>query len=199
MKNVLGIDLAGSEKRNTGICLMDKGLEVETLILNTNKQIIDFVKSQKPKIIGIDAPLCLPKGRHCLREHCKGKNHFRECDLRLRKLGIKFFPITLGPMRMLTERGIYLKNVFESLGFEVIESYPGAVQDILGLPRKSKGVDFLRKELQKYGIKNLKKETTHDELDAICSALMGKFYLENQYTVIGNPKEGLMILPRIKI
>ena len=195
---LLGIDLAGSEKRNTGVCLMGKTLSVRTFVLNTNEQIIDFAKKQKPKIISIDAPLCLPKGRHCLKEHCRGKNHFRECDLELRRLGIKFFPITLGPMRMLTERGIYLKNIFQKLGFEVIESYPGAAQDILKMPRKSQGEEKLRKALVKYGIKNLKKDAIHDELDAVCSALVGKFYLENQYTAIGNKKEGLMILPRIK-
>jgi len=33
---VLGVDLAGSEKRNTGICIMDDQLNAETFIVHTD-------------------------------------------------------------------------------------------------------------------------------------------------------------------
>ena len=48
---------------------------------------------------------------------------------------IKFFPITLGPMRQLTLRGLALKEKLEKVGLRVFETYPGAVQDLWGIPR----------------------------------------------------------------
>jgi hypothetical protein len=194
---VVGIDLAGSEKRNTGFCILNEKLFCKTKILKKDEEIIEEVKKVKPEIISIDAPLSLPKGRKCLEDR-KGP-HLRECDKALAKMGIKFFPLTLGPMRKLTERGMKLKKTFNKMGYEVIESFPGAMQDILKIPRKKRGLEKLRKGLIKIGIKGdvEKKEITHDELDAICCALVGKLYLQNNFLSIGNPKEGLIILPKI--
>jgi predicted nuclease with RNAse H fold len=44
---------------------------------------------QKFQFIYIDAPLTLPHGRNSLE--VRNEHHFRECDLLLRKRGIKFF------------------------------------------------------------------------------------------------------------
>ena len=65
---ILGVDLAGSEKRNTGICIMGKKLNVKTMIVHTDKEIEKIVRKIKPKIIAIDAPLSLPKGRKSIDE-----------------------------------------------------------------------------------------------------------------------------------
>ena len=113
---------------------------------------------------------------------------------------IKFFPITLGPMRKLTSRGIRMKKVFEDEKLKVIESYPGSIQDILGMPRKQAGLEKLRTALVKYGVKGdvNNAKITHDELDAITSALVGKMFLEENYLAIGDPEEGLMILPKVR-
>jgi len=195
---VVGIDLAGSEKQITGFCVLDENLNCRTLALHSDKEIIEETLKEDPDIISIDAPLCLPLGRKSLEQ--KGPPHLRACDRELLRMKIKFFPITLGPMRKLTKRGIKLKEFFESKGYKVIESFPGAAQDMLGMPRKQCGIEKLRKALIKYGFKGdvEKEKITDDELDAICSALVGKMYLEDDYLAIGNPKEGLMILPKRK-
>ncbi|MEM7821786.1 MAG: DUF429 domain-containing protein [Candidatus Aenigmatarchaeota archaeon] len=192
---IVGIDLAGVETRKTGFCVLDEKMNVETYILHSNKEIIKKVEDVKPKIIAIDAPLALPKERKSLEE--KGNVHLRECDKKLLKMGIKFFPITLGPMRKLTERGIKLRKIFEKKGIEVIETYPGAAQDILKIPRKQKGIDKLKKALENLGIKGLKNKITDDELDAVTCALVGKMYLEKNYLAIGDSEEILMILPKL--
>jgi predicted nuclease with RNAse H fold len=57
----------------------------------------------------------------------------------LLRMKIKFFPLTLGPMRKLTERGIRLKKILEKKRLDVVETYPGAAQDILKIPRKQHG------------------------------------------------------------
>ena len=122
--------------------------------------------------------------------------YFRECDKQLLRMGIKFFPITLGPMRMLTKRGMKLKKIFEKEGFKVIEVYPGGAQDIWGIPRKQRGLDKLMSGLKKLGIKGLKKEMNGDELDAVTAAYVGKLYLDGKYLALGNKREQ-MIMPLI--
>lgn len=196
----IGIDLAGVETRDSGICILNEDLNAETFILKKDDEIIDCIIKVRPDIIAIDAPLSLPFGRCCLKDEClcRNKGHLRECDRELLKMKIKFFPITLGPMRKLTERGIRFKNIIEEKGFKVIEVYPGGAQDLLGIPRKQKGIENLRKGLMNIGIKDISKVTSDDELDAITSALVGKMYIEGDYLALGNPEEGLIIMPKRK-
>ncbi len=192
---VVGLDLAGSKNRTTGFCIMDENFRVQTKPLHTDREIISETVPLAPDVISIDAPLCLPRGRKSLAQ--KGPPHLRECDKELLRMKIRFFPLSLGPMRKLTSRGMRLKKVLESKGLKVIESYPGSIQDILGMPRKQLGIEKLRNALIKYGIEGdvRKQQTTHDELDAITSALVGKMFVEGNYRAIGDPDEGLMILP----
>jgi len=187
--------LAGSERRDTGFCVMSAGLKCETSVLHTDQEVVSATLSGKPDVVSIDAPLFLPKGRASLEQ--RGPPHFRECDLELRRMHIRFFPISLGPMRMLTARGIRLRGVFEERGLVVIESFPGAIQDLLGMPRKQAGLSKLRAALIGYGVDlGPRKDYTGDELDAVTSALVGLLYLKNDYRAIGDPSEGLMILPK---
>ena len=62
-------------------------------------------------------------------------------------LGIGVFPCLIPSMVNLTMRGIRLAKAFEEKGVSVIESYPGAAQDILGIPRKQRGIHLLRESL----------------------------------------------------
>lgn len=198
MGNVVGIDLAGSERRDTGFCVMDGRMLCSTAVLHTDNEIVAMTAAARPRVVSIDAPLFLPRGRESLEK--KGPPHFRECDLELRRMKIKFFPISLGPMRMLTARGMRLRAVFEGKGLEVIESFPGAIQDILGVPRKQVGLQSLELGLRRLGLRWRTHGGTHsgDELDAATSALAGLMYIRNEYRAIGDPDEGLMILPRPK-
>ena len=191
----VGLDLAGSKTRTTGFCLLDENLHSQTKALYEDAEVVSETVAASPGVVSIDAPLSLPRGRPSLSR--RGPPHFRACDLELRRMKIRFFPITLGPMRKLTARGIKMKKVFESKGLRVIESYPGSIQDLLGMPRKQAGVEKLRTALIHYGVTGdiRKPVITHDELDAITSALVGKMYLEGNYQAIGDPDEGLMILP----
>ncbi|MGQ9718556.1 MAG: DUF429 domain-containing protein [Nitrososphaerales archaeon] len=193
-----GIDLAGVETRDSGVCILNDRSKAEAFTLRDNNEIIDCAIKSEPTIIAIDAPLSLPFGRCCLKDTClcRNKSHLRYCDRELLKMKIKFFPITLGPMRKLTERGMGLKKMLESEGFRVIEVYPGGAQDILSIPRKQKGLDELKKGLIKIGIKGISRVTSDHELDAVTSALVGKMYIEDDYLAVGDPEEGLIIMPK---
>src|SRR2546426_1471383 len=98
---VLGIDLAGSPRRPTGLCLLRRS-QAQTSVAFSDEDILNTVHQARPDLVPIDAPLSLPKGRKTISD--RGGGHFRDCDLELRRRGIRFFPVTLGPMRMLTER-----------------------------------------------------------------------------------------------
>jgi hypothetical protein len=190
----IGIDLAGVESRPTGLCIMDDALRSGSCLLYTDNEILDKTLRCAPGVVAIDAPLALPRGRESLTK--RSNIHLRECDRELLRMRIKFFPLTLGPMRQLTERGMRLRAELEKKGLTVIETYPGAVQDILYIPRKGKGLEKLAKGLGLAGIRGLDIGLTGDELDAATCALVGILYLRGNYRAIGDPDEMLMILPQ---
>ncbi len=191
---VVGVDLAGSPRRNTGICLL-RGMTVASFAtLFSDEEILAFIESVKPSLVAMDAPLSLPPGRSSLEE--RTSVHLRSCDRELLKLGIRFFPITLGPMRSLTTRGMRLKEILTRRGYEVIEIYPGAAQDIWKIVRKQGGLSKLRLGLEKLGLKGLTKGMNGDELDAVTGALVGRLYLKGEARVLGNFKEGAIVIPK---
>ena len=193
----IGIDLAGSPKRPTGFCLVDSNSQVECQLLYTDKEILEAVRGSAGKVAAIDAPLALPKGRHCLGEHCRGRAHFRTCDRVLTSMRIKGFPITIGPMRMLTSRGMHVAKRLEKMGVRAVETFPGGAQDILGMPRKQVSLEALQRALAEICTGEiLERKLTGDELDAINCALVARDYASGSYLAIGDPSEILMILPR---
>lgn len=193
-KIVAGIDLAGSERRPTGIAFLEERRIIKASSVFTDEDVISEVRKYDPMLIGIDAPLSLPKGRQTVE--FKDGPKFRECDRVLYRLGIRFFPIVLGPMRMLTIRGIRLKGKLVNMGFKVVEVYPGATQDILGIPRKSKGLNALRSGLRIWVTGSLD-GLSGDELDAVTAALTVELYIEGKGEFIGDPKEGLILIPKV--
>jgi uncharacterized protein len=194
---IVGVDLAGSPKRNTGICSL-KGMTIRSYAtVFSDDEIISFIDKAQPELIAIDAPLNLPPGRKNIED--QNGEHFRPCDRELLKRKIRFFPITLGPMRSLTVRGIKLKNVLRQKGYKVIEMYPGAAQDVWCISRKQNGLPKLRRGLEKLGLKGLNKSMNGDELDAVTGALVGKLFLQGKAEVLGNFKEGAIVVPKGKI
>jgi uncharacterized protein len=192
--SVVGLDLAGVETRPTGFCIL-QGMTVETCDLYCDKDIIEKTVQANPLVILIDAPLSLPPGRKSLEE--RTGNHLRDSDRALLKMGIKIFPVTLGPMRKLTARGIKMRETFETLGYTVLEAYPGGAQDVLGIPRKSCGVEKLYAGLESLGLEGIKSVSSDHELDAATIAYVGKLFLEGQTVMYGDPKLGI-VMPKKK-
>jgi predicted nuclease with RNAse H fold len=110
-------------------------------------------------------------------------------------MGIKIFPVTLGPMRKLTARGIKMRETFESMGYTVLEAYPGGAQDVLEIPRKSQGVEKLYMGLVALGLKGLKPASSDHEFDAATIAYVGKLFIEGETVMYGDPKSGI-VLPK---
>ncbi len=188
--SIVGLDLAGVESRPTGFCIL-ADMKAETSLVYTDKEILKKIRESKPRVVAIDAPLSLPPGRKSLEE--RTGVHLRESDRELLKRGIRFFPVTLGPMRKLTERGINLRRVLEAENFIAIEVYPGGAQDVLGIPRKQKGLEKLKAGLENLGIKGLNSQMSDHELDAVTCAYVGKLFLEGKAVTYGAPNEGIVM------
>lgn len=186
---IVGIDLAGSPRRPTGLCML-RNLNAETHVAFSDDDILNFVKEARPVLVPIDAPLSLPNGR--LTIHDRSGEHLRECDRELLRRGIRFFPVTLGPMRMLTERGLSLKCKLDTLGYQTVECFPGAAQDLWGIPRQHRDRLGLLSGLRRLGVRGLKKTATSDELDAATAALTGRWFLLGQGLMLGG-NSGILI------
>jgi predicted nuclease with RNAse H fold len=187
----VGIDLAGVEKRPTGLASIDTLKALEHCVVHTDDEIVDYVETRRPRLVVVDAPLSIPRGRVSL--DVPSVFHLRECDKELLKRRIRFFPVTLGPMRVLTKRGMRLAARLRSQGHRVFEGYPGGSQDILGVPRKGMGVTVLAEGLCGLGLRV--GYWTHDELDAATLAYVGFLYLRGKAELIGDRNEGEILLP----
>jgi predicted nuclease with RNAse H fold len=189
---VVGLDLAGVESRPTGLCIL-RDMKAEASLVYADEEILKRIEESKPEIVAIDAPLSLPTGRESIEQ--RTSVHLRECDKELLRRGIRFFPVTLGPMRKLTTRGIKLRQTLEDRHFRVVEVYPGGAQDILGIPRKQHGLEKLRAGLEKVGIRGLDDRMSDHELDAVTCAFVGKLFLEGKSVTYGTCEQGIVMPP----
>jgi len=177
----VGVDLTGSENRPSGLAFLNDNRLIKTGRLKSDSDILGFVFDYVPDVVSIDSPLSLPEDP---------KKIYRDCELTLKRRGIGVYWCLLPSMEKLTRRGIGLAAIIRHYGYEVIESYPGAAQDILNIPRKSKGTAMLAAGLANYGITgNL--NVSHDELDAVTAAIVGLLYLRGDYEALG-----CLILPK---
>jgi len=167
-------------------------------VLHSDRDILEFILSARPDLVVIDAPLSLPRGRRSIED--RSGPHLRECDRELLRRKIPFFPLTLGPMRMLTVRGMVLAKSLSRHGVPVLEGYPGGSQDLLGWPRKKAGITVLQRRLRRAGLGGDldRRPLTHDELDAVTIAWVGWNLRKGHGVLIGDPAEGLMLLPEPK-
>lgn len=196
LPRIVGIDLTGSEKRATGWALLD-GCNAETKCLRTDDELFQATVRCEADIVSIDSPLSLPNG--CANpESLGGAPIYRRCELALKRMGISVFWCLLPSMKSLTLRGMRLAERLRNSGMKVIESYPGAAQDLLGIPRKGTSLEELKWGLNRAGITGsfLTCKVVHDEVDAITSALVGLFYLAGNYIALGDVQEDYLIVPR---
>ena len=198
---VVGIDLTGSEARGSGWCLLD-GSKAEIAVLHTDEDILERTVRARPALVSIDSPLCLPRGRISVDDSDPGRREFgimRESERVLKRRGVNVYPCLIRSMQKLTARGIRLAETLRGQGVPVIESYPGAAQDIMRIPRKGAGPEWLKRGLTDFGVSGAYEtgDVTHDELDAITAALVGTFHLAGMTEALGTDEEPPLIIPRL--
>jgi predicted nuclease with RNAse H fold/dephospho-CoA kinase len=192
---VIGIDLTAGDKA-TGIARLDD-LTVETCSLSSDEEILSYIARYRPQIVSIDSPLGLPGGGQSVDPKA-GIVRIAEHDLA--SIGIPAYPALIDSMRELTLRGMRLRRALEESNDAptVIESYPGAAQDILCIPRKQKSLGLLREGLRRLGLTGAGLETkSHDEMDAVTSAVVGRYFEAGQYEPMGIVSEAQLIVPKV--
>lgn len=194
---VVGIDLTAGDKP-TGIALLSD-FSVETCSLKSNEEILAYIHRHSPRIVSIDSPLGLPGGGDSIKPDA---GIVRVAEQDLASIGIPAYPALIDSMRNLTLRGMLLRKIIEKSSPNpprVIESYPGAAQDILCLPRKQKSLELLRDGLRSLGLKGPGLETrSHDEMDAVTSAIVGRYFEVGLYEPMGIPSEAQLIVPKVR-
>jgi len=198
---IVGIDLTGSESRLSGWSFLHDG-EASTERIGPDDELIAATVAVKPDLISIDSPLSLPKGRISVDDNDPGRESFgimRVCERILKKRGVNVYPSLIRSMQALTARGIRLAEYFRSLGIPIIESYPGAAQDIMNIPRKQADLSLLKAGLIEFGVSGEfeSRDISHDELDAITSAVVGLFFMSGKFEALGNEDEGYLIIPML--
>ncbi|MQA65488.1 MAG: DUF429 domain-containing protein [Alphaproteobacteria bacterium] len=199
----VGIDLTGSESRPTGWCFLN-GSHAMTKLLSSDEDILVQSLIVKPDVVSIDSPLSLPKGRLSVKDEDPGRVEFgimRQCERELKRRGVNVYPALIPSMQNLTARGMHLANRFRAMGVPVIESYPGAAQDIMGLPRKRASLAQLKNGLAAFGLSGdfVCEMVSHDEVDAVTAAVVGLFFWAGKFEALGSEIEDYLIIPDLEV
>ena len=180
---IVGIDLAGVSKNPTGWTLW-RNKAVSACHLYSNNEIIRESVTPKPTIIAIDAPLSLPK-----------KGMMRKADMQMHKLGYPVFPPRFRAMEKLTLRAIEISQKIIKDGFSIIEVHPTSTRKALKMPPKD--WSKVQKGFVGMGLEGDIKDRalSPHELDAVTAALTGYLHLNRKTQLIGNTKEGYIVVP----
>ena len=183
----VGIDLAASEARPTALCVLSRDGLLELWEARGDDEIVESASRRSPRIVAIDAPLSTPSGRYGA--------HLRLCDREARRLGVRPLPPTLGPMRMLTERGVRLASMLGALGLRVIETFPSGAQRVLSVWRGGgRSAGAVAKGLRRHGLR-LPRGASLDMVDAATCSFVAMLYDLGGCVELGDPSEGLLVLP----
>lgn len=182
----LGIDLAASEERPSGYCILSsRDLSCETGIAKRDEELLRLALGARPRVVAIDAPLSL----------AADGGPFRKCDLEARKRGFMVLPLSMPSMAKLTSRGIELKRSLEERGFEVIEVFPTGGFRALGIVPPKRGIGKALEGLRRIGLRIEGAKSVH-ELDAVMAAYTAFKYFVGEAEVLGDPAEGVIVFPR---
>jgi len=180
---IVGIDLAGIHRNPTGWALW-RNKAVSACHLYNDNEITRKSVTQKPTIIAIDAPLSLPT-----------KGIMRKADVQMHKLGYPVFPPRFPAMEKLTLRAIEISRKIIKAGFNIIEVHPTSTRKALKMPLKdwSKVQEFFVSMGLGGDIRD--RALSPHELDAVTAALTGYLHLNRKTQLIGNTKEGYIVIP----
>jgi predicted nuclease with RNAse H fold len=157
---------------------------ISTCHLHHDEEILKRSINCDPKIIAVDAPLSMPK-----------KAIMRKADKEMHKRGYPVFPPRFPAMEKLTLRAIRIVRELTRRRFKVIEVHPTSTRKALKMPTKDwKKIQtiFLRIGLE--GDLKTRVLTPH-EIDAITAALTGHLYIQGKTELIGDKKEGYIVVP----
>lgn len=108
----------------------------------------------------------------------------------------RVLPPNFRAMKQLTLRAIRLNKLIQEKTYKAIEVHPTSTRKALQMPLKEwKTIQEILKTLGLKGDIETQSLSTH-EIDAITSALTAVLHLQDQTELIGDDKEGYIILPK---
>ncbi|HEX2267072.1 MAG TPA: DUF429 domain-containing protein [Actinomycetota bacterium] len=197
----LGIDV-GVRKGHDVVVLEDDLTVSHTAARVATEDVEHLIREGQPDIVAIDSPPAWSAG---------GKS--REVERALRRLGIKAFPTPnadTGPANTFfdwMQVGFKLFETAERAGYvpyrsgdprhTAIEVFPHASAAVLSgglLPSGIRKGTWRRSVLERQGVGELGFRSV-DQIDAALAALTGLRALQGSFVAVGDPDEGVIVLP----
>jgi len=209
--SVLGVDLRASSKKPSSFAVLDTQSHLTELSsFYEDSELIKLVDDLQPDLVAIGAPLNLPSGFCCLDQTCDCRfsvsdRKGRLLELELAKMGISCFYTNKGSIiRDLIYRGIHLSNMLRESGHTVIEVYPHATKMLLfgdKVPPKNSAisVSYMIGHLTPLvsGMERHADDLDRNTCDAIINAYTGQLHAQSKTDVLGDPEEGILVLPKL--
>ena len=209
--SVLGVDLRASRKKPSSIAILDPQSHLTELSsFYEDDELIKLVHDIQPDLVAIGAPLNLPSGFCCLDQTCDCRfsvpnRKGRLLELELAKMGISCFYTNKGSIiRELIYRGILLSQILRDAGHNVIEVYPHATKMLLfgdKVPPKnsSVSVSYIIGHLTPLvsGMEKHADDLDRNSCDAIINAYTGQLHAQSDTDILGDPEEGILVLPKL--
>ena len=209
--SVLGVDLRASRKKPSSISILDPQSHLTELSsFYEDDELIKLVHDIQPDLVAIGAPLNLPSGFCCLDQTCECRfsvpnRKGRLLELELAKMGISCFYTNKGSIiRELIYRGILLSQILRDAGHNVIEVYPHATKMLLfgdKVPPKnsSVSVSYIISHLTPLvsGMEEHADDLDRNSCEAIINAYTGQLHAQSDTDILGDPEEGILVLPKL--
>ena len=209
--SVLGVDLRASNKKPSPVAVLDPDFQLTQLVsFYEDIALAALVKQERPALVAIGAPLNLPSGLCCLDKSCECRFSFsdrkgRLLELEMAKIGIScFYTNKRSITRDLIYRGIRLNHELRSAGYNVIEVYPHATKTLLfgeKMPPKHSrtSVSYMIAHLTPLvsGMEQFAHDLDRNACDAIINAYTGRLHFNSGTDALGDPDEGVLVLPKL--
>ena len=209
--SVLGVDLRASRKKSSSVAILDSKSHLTELgSFYEDIELMKLVDDLRPDLVAIGAPLNLPSGFCCLDQSCDCRfsvpdRKGRLLELELAKMGISCFYTNKGSIiRELIYRGILLSQNLRDAGYNVIEVYPHATKMLLfgdKVPPKNSAVSvsYMIGHLTPLvsGMEKHADDLDRNSCDAIINAYTGQLHAQANTDVLGDPEEGILVLPKL--
>ena len=209
--SVLGVDLRASRKKPSSVAILDSHSHLTELgSFYEDIELMKLVDDFRPDLVAIGAPLNLPSGFCCLDQSCDCRfsvpdRKGRLLELELAKMGISCFYTNKGSIiRELIYRGILLSQNLRDAGYNVIEVYPHATKMLLfgdKVPPKNSAVSvsYMIGHLTPLvsGMEKHADDLDRNSCDAIINAYTGQLHAQSNTDVLGDPEEGILVLPKL--
>ena len=187
-KIFVGLDLSAIEDNATIATILYKEYAYSKA-LYSDDEIIKFIKALNPTAVAIDAPFKLPKF-----------GWFRDCDLLMKKSGLRPLPPAWRSMRKLTIRAVKLISKLEK--FRVIETFPSGSLQLAGFRgiknRVLQHKLYSRILIHEKLIVVTKFPFSKDLLDSLLAVLAAKYFVERiDKCVVFRGEECEVVIPKI--